>query len=72
MRRKIQIGSLWVMIFSIFAFLLTVIEMFFIGGLVPVMNIIKDVLSVAMLVFLVSSMWNTIRHFFKRVTRSFI
>jgi hypothetical protein len=65
MRRKIQIGSLWVMIFSIFAFLLTVVEMFFIGGLMPVISIIKDVLSVAMLVFLVSSMWNTIRHFLR-------
>jgi hypothetical protein len=36
MRRKIQIGSLWVLIFSIFAFFMTVFEMFFIGGLMPV------------------------------------
>lgn len=69
MRRKIQIGSLWVLIFSIFAFCLTVFEMFFIGGLMPVLNGIKDVMSIAILVFVVSSWWNTICHFFKRVTR---
>jgi hypothetical protein len=72
MRRKIQIGSLWVLIFTVFAFLLTVVEMFFIGGLMPVMNIIKDIMWIAMLVFVVSSWWNTIYHFFKRVTRTLV
>jgi hypothetical protein len=72
MRRKIQIGSLWVLIFTVFAFFMTVFEMFFIGGLMPVLNCIKDIMGTAMLVFVVSSWWNTICHFFKRVTRTLV
>jgi hypothetical protein len=51
---------------------MTVFEMFFIGGLMPVLNGIKDIMSVALLTFVVSSWWNTIYHFFKRVTRTLV
>ena len=72
MRRNIQVVSLWILIFVGFAWLLTVVYSAFVPALRPVVRVLDMILVIDMLVFTVSSWWNTIRHFFRRMTRRFI